>query len=140
MNTSIHSGRDNTLRTVLTATSLVVALAALSTRANAHSFVDPANKITVSAPTEQIMGTDFESGAPRKDIVVVARVKTDPAVLTTNSGVALFKDSVVEAAREACGADVPHSEVDTTCLRNALKEAKPQVAAIIAKARSGSNS
>jgi UrcA family protein len=66
-------------------------------------------------------------------------VKTDPVVLTTNSGVALFKDSVAEAARKACGADDPHGEVDTACLRAALKEAKPQVNAIIANARSAAN-
>jgi len=139
MNTSIRSIRDNTLRTVLTATSVVIAFAALSTRANADTFVDPANEVIVSAPSEKIVGTDFETGAPRKDIVVVARVRTDPVVLTLNSGVALFKDSVYEAARRACGADDLHGQIDVGCLHNAMKDAKPQMDAIIAKARSASN-
>jgi hypothetical protein len=139
MNTPIRSIRDNKFRTVLSVASLVVALATLSMRANANTFVDPANVITMSAPSEKIVGTDIETGAPRKDIVVVARVKTDPVVLTLNSGVALFKDSVYEAARRACGADDLHGQIDVGCLRNAMKDAKPQMDAIIAKARSASN-
>ena len=139
MNTSIRSIRDNSFRTVLAATAVVIALAGLSTRANADTFVDPANVITISAPSEKIVGTDFETGAPRKDIIVVAHVRTDPVVLTMNSGVALFKDSVYEAARRACGADDLHGQIDVSCIHGAMKAAKPQMDAIIAKARSASN-
>lgn len=139
MSTSIRSIRDNTLRTVLTATSVVIALSALSTRANAAPFVDPVNVITLSAPEVRYVGNDNSIGAPIKQTKVVARVKTDLVTLTMNSGVALFKDSVVQAAREACGADEPHGEVDVGCVRSALKGAKPQMDALIAKARSESN-
>jgi hypothetical protein len=135
MNTSIHSLRGNTLRVVLAATSLGIAFAALSTRANATTFVDPVDVITVSAPVEKVVGRDALTGTPTTETMVVARVKTDPAVLTLNSGVALFKDSVHEAARKACGADDPRGEVDVSCLHSALKAAKPQVDRIIASAQ-----
>jgi hypothetical protein len=124
MNTSIRS-----------ITALVVAFGALSTRANAAPFVDPVNVITVSAPSEKVVSRDAWTGVPQKEIMVVARVKTDPVVLTLNSGVALFKDSVREAARKACGADDPRGEVDVGCVHSALKAAKPQVDAIIAAAQ-----
>jgi UrcA family protein len=124
MNTSIRS-----------ITALVIVLAALSTRANATSFVDPVNVITVSAPVEKVVSRDALTGVPQTEIMVVARVKTDPVVLTMNSGVALFKDSVYEAARRACGADDSHGEVDVSCVHSALKAAKPQVNAVIAAAQ-----
>jgi hypothetical protein len=126
---------NTSVRSILAATSLVIAFAALSTRANATSFVDPVNVITVSAPVEKVVSRDNWTGVPQKEIMVVARVKTDPVVLTLNSGVALFKDSVYEAARKACGADDPHGEVDVSCVHSALKAAKPQVDAIIASAQ-----
>ena len=139
MTTSIRSFRTNTFRTVLAATSAVIALGALSARANADTFVDPANVIIMSAPSEKITGTDPVTGVPQKDIIVVAHVRTDPVVLTMNSGVALFKDSVYEAARRACGADDLHGQIDVSCIHGAIKAAKPQMDAIIAKARSTSN-
>ena len=121
MNTSIRSIRGNPLRTVLPVAFLVTALAALSTRANAEQF----DEITISAPSVKVVGYDDSTRAPRKEITVVAHVKTDPVVLTTNSGVALFKDSVMEAAQKVCGDADRGGQVDTTCLRGALKGAKP---------------
>ena len=139
MHTSARSIRDNRFRTVLAATSLVIAFAAMSTRANAEAFVDPVNQITVSAPIVKYVNNDAMIGAPRREIRVTARVKTDPVMLTTNSGLALFKESVAEAARRACGADDAHGGVDQSCVRVTLKKAKPQMDAIIATARIASN-
>ena len=62
--------------------------------------------ITVTAPAVKIVGRESATGAPIQEMTVSVRVKFDPVTLTTNSGVALLKDSVVEAAQKACGASL----------------------------------
>jgi UrcA family protein len=110
------------------------ALTVLSARAHA----DDLDEITISAPAVKTVGRDAATGAPIEEVTVTARVKTDPVTLTTNSGVALFKDSVLDAARKACTMADPLTPEDGTCVHDAVKAAQPQVDAVIARARSSS--
>jgi hypothetical protein len=55
--------------------------------------------------------------------------------LKNHSGVVLLKDRVAEAATKACFAANPVDEDDGSCIHNAIANAKPQVAAVIARAR-----
>jgi UrcA family protein len=70
-------------------------------------------------------------------------VSYDPATLTTNSGIALLKDSVADAARKACNAagDAADSLPDDggTCVRAAISSAQAQVDAAITKAKSSAS-
>lgn len=50
----------------------------------------------------------------------------------------LLKAKVYEAARKACNATDPLTPGDATCIQEAVKSAKPQVDAAIARARSSS--
>jgi UrcA family protein len=62
--------------------------------------------------------------------------------LTTNSGVALLKDSVLETALKVCNSlTLPMADEDGgTCVSDAVKSAQAQVDAAIAKARTTANS
>jgi UrcA family protein len=122
----------NILRTGLATTLAIGALSLLSVSAQA---AEP-DEITISAPAIKIVGRDFATNAPIEQSTVTARVFTDPVTLTTNSGVALLKDSVVEAARKACETAAPLDPYDQTCVFEAVKSAQPQVDAAIARARS----
>jgi UrcA family protein len=122
----------NILRTGLAVALAVGALSVLSVPAQA---AEP-DEITISAPAVKIVGRDYATNAPIEQHTVTAKVVTDPVTLTTNSGVALLKDSVVEAAREACETAAPLDSYDSTCVFEAVKSAQPQVNAAIARARS----
>jgi UrcA family protein len=114
---------------------VAVAVAALSlVSARAHAD-DPerVDVITVLAPAVRIVGHDAATNAPIQEMRVTVRVQFDPVTLTTNSGVALLKDSVVEAAQKACGASLTEDAVD--CARDVIKSAQPEVDAAIARAR-----
>jgi UrcA family protein len=128
--------RVNTLRRRLPIALAIGALAAMS--AGAHA--DNLDEVTISAPATKIVGRDYATGAPIEQETVTANVKFDPVTLTTNSGVALLKDSVLAAARKACyAADPLTMDDDGTCVHDAVKSAKPQVDAAIARARSNAN-
>ena len=71
--------------------------------------------------------------------VAVEHVIPDPETLTTDSGVVLLNDYIHEAARKACFAADPMEPDDGTCVRKALASAKPQVAALVARAKAGAN-
>jgi UrcA family protein len=132
------------MRTSTTSTPLIeprrgclvaVAVAALSlVSARAHAD-DPerVDVITVLAPAARIVRHDAATSAPIQEMSVTARVQFDPVTLTTNSEVALLKDSVVEAAQKACGASLTEDAVD--CTRDAINSAQPEVDAAIAQAR-----
>ena len=60
----------------------------------------------------------------------------DPATLTTDSGVALLKKSVADAARKACNTADPLTDDDGACVREAIDSAQAQIARIVAQARS----
>jgi UrcA family protein len=136
MNTSTISIRANTLRRSLPIALAIGALAIVSARAHAQDL----EQITISAPAVKTIGRDTATLAPIEESTVTARVAYDPVTLTTNSGVALLKDGVLDAARKACYAAGPLTEDDGTCLRDAVKAAQPQITAAIVRARSDANS
>jgi UrcA family protein len=135
MNTSLLSIRANTLRKSLPLAFALGALAIMSVRAQA---AEP-DEITITAPAVKTVGRDPATHAPIQEVTVTAHVAFNPVTLTTHSGVALLNDSVLEAARKACGSAAPLMQDDGTCVYNAVKSAKPQVDAAIARARSSAN-
>lgn len=91
--------------------------------------------ITVSAPRVQIIEHGPGTSTATEQITVTARVQYDPVTLTTNSGVALLKDGVEQAARRVCSAADPGAPQDTNCIRGATNAAQPQIKAAVARAR-----
>ena len=135
MNTSILSGNR---RSGLLATFAIGALALISARAQAD---DPAqiDQVTISSPTVTIVGRDSSTNSPITETTKTARIQFNPVTLTTNSGVALLKDSVRESARKLCDSIDPLDSDDGTCIRGAVDSAQAQVDAAIARARSTAN-
>jgi UrcA family protein len=135
MNTSILSGHR---RSGLLATFAIGAVALISARAQAD---DPAqvDQVTISSPTVNIVGRDSSTNSPITETTKTARIQYDPVTLTTNSGVALLKDSVRESARKLCDSIDPLDSDDGVCIRNAVESAQSQVDAAIARARSTAN-
>jgi UrcA family protein len=132
----ILSLRRNILRRSLPLAFALGAIAVMS----AHAQAADLGAITISTPSVQKIGRDDATGAPIELVTVSARVKFDPVTLTTNSGVALLKDDVLTAARKACYDAGPSAMADDSeCVRSAVKSAKPQVNAAIARARSNAN-
>jgi UrcA family protein len=129
--------RARALRARLPVALALGALAFVSAGAQAADY----DEITISAPTVTIVGHDDATRAPIEEYSKKASVKLDPVTLTTNSGVALVKDSVLDAALEACSSiSLPLSEDDDgTCVRDAVKSAQPQIDAAVARARSTAN-
>ena len=133
MTTATTSTRRNTLAN-LTIAFAFGAFAAMSARADAADL----DQISLSGPVVKTVGHDT-GGARVESVTVTALVRTDPETLTFDSGVALFKDNVREAARKACAAADRLGPDDGTCVRNAIAAAKPQVDAAIADARTHVN-
>jgi UrcA family protein len=131
--TTLTSAR--TLSGSLYAACAIMALAMLSV--SAHAAVP--NEITVQGPTEKTVGRDYATGAPIKETSVKIAVSYDPVTLTTNSGIALLKDSVIDAAHRACDAADPFADDDGTCVREAISAAQAQIARAISQARSSTN-
>jgi len=127
------------LRGRLSVTLALGALAFMSAGAQAADY----DEITISAPNVKTVGRDAATNAPIQEITKQATVKFDPVQLTTNSGVALLKDSVFDAALKACNsitltmADA--DENDESCVRDAVKSAQVQVDAAVARARTTTN-
>jgi UrcA family protein len=129
------------LRSQLPATLAVGALAlgALALMSAGAQAAEP-DEITISAPNVKTVGRDGTTGAPIQEVTESASIKFDPVTLTTNSGVALLKDSVFEAALKVCNSiDLSMEDDDDTCVRDAVKSAQVQVDAAIARARSTAN-
>jgi UrcA family protein len=114
--------------------SIALAIGAL-TVLGAAAHAEDLDPITISTPSVKIIGHDEATRAPIEDVTVQARIAADAETLRNESGVALLKDRVVEAARKACFAADPSTLDDGTCVQQAVKAAKPQVAAAIAQAR-----
>jgi UrcA family protein len=70
---------------------------------------------------------------------VKVAVTYDLASLTTDSGVARLKESVVDAAHKACDTGDAITDDDGTCVREAIESAQPQIARVVAEARSRSS-
>ena len=100
--------------------------------ASAHATtLDP---VTISAPAVKVVGRERLTNAPLQQTRISAHVGFKPVTLTTNSGVALLRDSVRNAAFRVCAALGPDSF--GTCVIRAEQSAQPQVDAAIARARS----
>ena len=65
----------------------------------------------------------------------MARVIPDPETLTMKSGIKLLNDNIVEAARKACFEADPLEPDDGTCVRKAVRDAKAQIPAVVARAK-----
>jgi len=117
--------------------ALPVALALGLALVSAHAYAGDYEQITISAPRVKVVGRDPATLAPIEENVVTAHVSYDPVTLTLNSGVALLKDSVLDAARKVCAeADPTDVEDDATCIEEAMRAAQPQIDAAVARARS----
>jgi UrcA family protein len=129
--------RTRALRARLPVALALGALAFVSAGAQAADY----DEITISAPNVKTIGHDDATNAPIEEYSKKATVKFDPVTLTTNSGVALLKDSVLDAALKACSSiSLPLSEDDDgTCVRDAVKSAQPQIDAAVMRARSTAN-
>ena len=132
MKVSTVSLQPNLLRSGLAAVLAIGALTVLNARVQAAEL-DP---ITLSAPIVKNVKSDVLSEIPSKDVTVNADISVDMETLRNDSGVVLLKDRVIEAAYKACNAADPLVGDDGTCVHQAVKDAQPQVAAVIARARS----
>ncbi|MEJ0035694.1 MAG: UrcA family protein [Gammaproteobacteria bacterium] len=134
MNASTVTMRKDSLRTGLTIAFVVCALAVLGSRAQAD---EPQQEITISATKVKTTPYDPATHGPIQKVTVTAHVATTLDVLTLNSGVAILKDNVLDAARKVCTMADPMADDDGgDCVRQAVKDAQPQVDALISRARS----
>ena len=123
------------MRTATLPLALVVGALALTSNVYAAQL----DKIAMDQPVVKVVGRDRGTDAPIEDVTVVARVIPDPETLTTDSGVALLNDYVQDAARKACFEADPLTPDNGACYRKAIAAAKPQVAALIARAKAEQN-
>jgi UrcA family protein len=132
MNTSIL---PNVRRTSLAAVFAIAAIALLNARAQAD---DPqqVDQVTVVSKTVKTVDRDSATGAPIQETTSSARIQYDPVTLTTNSGVALLKDSVQRAASKLCASMDTLNIDNSACVRNAVQSAMAEVGTSIARARS----
>lgn len=135
MNNPVHSIRVSPVHRSLPIILACSALAIVSARAQAQDL----DQVVVSAPVVRTVGRDPATLAPIEESTSTARVAFDPVTLTTNSGVALLEDGVLDAARKACYAADPIVEDEGSCVRAAVRSAQPQVTAAIARARGNAN-
>jgi UrcA family protein len=92
-------------------------------------------EVTISAPSVKTVDRDAATGAPIQEVTETARVSVDPVTLTTNSGVALLQDKVLETAQQLCDSTDPLAgEDDGSCVREAVKSAQTQIEADVAQA------
>src|SRR3569833_1067358 len=103
------------------------------------ALAEDMNQVAVVSSSTRTVGYGLHEPTPIKETKVKVRVTYDPVTLTTNSGVALLRDAVHEAAQKACKPsnvygplyeDMPYRD----CVRTAVDNAQPQVARAIAKA------
>ena len=120
------------LHTLLPIALAIAAFTVMTPRAEAAQL----DQIAMGRPVVQTIGRDPATNAPVEEVTVVARVIPDPETLTTDSGIKLLNDYVHDAARKACFAADPTQPDDGTCYHKAIQAAKPQVAALIAHAKS----
>jgi hypothetical protein len=114
---------------------LLAALATVSTGVSAAEL----DRIEIDPPVVKVVErTPID--APVEDVTVVAHVIPDPQTLTTQSGIKLLNDNIVEAARKACYEADPLDTDDGTCVRRAVKTAQAQVPALVARAKTTTTS
>jgi UrcA family protein len=134
MRTLTASIQAEILRKGLLAMLVCGALAVLSPGARAADPEDIA-QITISSPVVKVVGRHRDL-SPKEEVSVTARVAFDPVTLTTNSGVALLKDRVVETAHSVCAAADPQDvEDDEDCVQRAIRGTDKQIDAAVASAK-----
>jgi hypothetical protein len=112
------------------ASALLAALATVSTGVSAAEL----DRIEIDRPVVKVVErTSID--APVEDVTVVARVIPDPETLTMPSGIKLLNDNIVEAACKACFEADPLDADDGSCVRRAVRDAKAQVPALVARAK-----
>jgi len=122
--------------------SLPVALAmgALAAFSGSVQAAESAQEITITGTRVERIPYDVTVRRPAKAVTVGASIPANLDALTLNSGVALLQDSVRDAALKACMAADPRAsataDVTTDCVHRAVREAQPQIDALVAKARS----
>jgi UrcA family protein len=119
------------MRTATLPLALVIGALALT----ANVYAAELDKIEMDHPVVKVIGRDAGTEAPIESVTVTARVLPDPETLTTDSGVALLNDYIREAARKACFEADPMTPDDGECYHKAIESAKPQVAALVARAK-----
>ena len=133
MNASTVTMRRNSLHTGLMLAFAIAALAVFGSPANA---AEPDQEITITASKMKTIPYDPATRGPIHKVTVTAHVATRLDVLTLNSGVAILKDNVLDAARKVCTMADPLDDDYSDCVREAVKGAQPQIDALIARARS----
>ena len=127
------------LRKGLLALFVCGALAVLSPGAHAADPEDIA-QITISSPVVKVVGRHRDL-SPKEEVSVTARVAFNPVTLTTNSGVALLKDRVLETARTVCAAADPEDvEDDEGCVQRAVRGTDKQIDAAVLSAKNNAGS
>jgi UrcA family protein len=101
---------------------------------------EPTQEVTITGTQVETIPYDFSVRRPVQEVSVTARVPAKLDRLTLNSGVALLKDDVRDAARQACLMADPSSNITSDgtidCVRRAVRDAQPQIDALVARARS----
>lgn len=130
MKTSKTLTRLGRARGAFAGVTLLIGMVAFCT-ANATDITS----ITVSSPKVKVLEHGPGTSTAVEQVTVTAAVPYEPVTLTTNSGAALLKYGVEQAALRVCYAADPAAPADTQCIRNATHAAQPQVDAAIARAR-----
>lgn len=120
--------------------SIAFSMSAFALFGNYAQAAQSTQEVTISGTQVENIPYDFSVRRPVQEVSVTARVPANLDVLTLNSGVALLKDDVREAARKVClMADPnasPTSDATIDCVREAVRNAQPQIDALVARARS----
>jgi UrcA family protein len=118
---------------------ILVAIGALAAFGSLAQAAEPDQDITIVGTKVHTIQYDTTTHLPSKVVTVTASVPADLNVLTLNSGVALLKDSVREAAEKVCvmadPSDSSTSDAAVDCIHEALRGAQPQIDALIVRAR-----
>jgi UrcA family protein len=123
---------DSTMTTATLTLALALgAFAAMTSNVQAAQL----DQVQYDPPNIKVIGHDPATYAPVEDVTVIAHVIPDPDTLTTDSGVVLLNDYIREAARKACFEANPLEFDDGTCFRKAMKSARPQVKALVARVK-----
>lgn len=97
-------------------------------------------EVTVTVPATQTVGRDA-SGAPIEQVSASARVQYDPMMLASRSGRALLQQKVTDVARRLCRevnhAASPPAGDESSCVQQAVRRAKVQIAAAAVAQRAG---
>ena len=115
----------------------IAAASLVATSSPAHG--EELTQIVVRGSSTKTIGYDYHDLRPIQQSTVTVGVRYDPVTLTTNSGVALLKDAVAQAALKACGASHWSTSLYNSCVRPAIDQAQPQIARAVEEARARLN-